>query len=98
MDVSGDHLKISSNKVSNFYIQGQLSNLTVGFYSGQGRFEGENLVVNSVNVFHRGSNDIIVKPMQSLSGSIESYGNIVVHGVPDVVDIEYNGTGQVIYK
>lgn len=98
LNVNGGQLNISSNKVSNFYITGNLNQLNVGFYSGQGRFEGKNLTVNSVNVFHRGSNDIIVNPVHSLSGSIESYGNIVVYGMPDAVEIEQNGVGQVIYK
>lgn len=98
LNIKGDMLRISSNKVSNFYINGTVDDLFVGFYSGQGRFEGEKLYATSVKLFHRGSNDIIVKPLETLTGSIESFGNIVVHGQPSLVDVEQNGEGEIIYK
>lgn len=95
LDVSGNYLNISSNKVSNFEITGSLEKLYVGFYSGHGRFEGQNLTANTVSIFHRGANDILVKPTLLLDGSIESFGDIVVYGQPEVVDIEYNGKSVV---
>lgn len=97
LDVTGRELKISSNKVSNFYINGSIEKLFVGFYSGQGRFEGADLMVNNINIFHRGSNDMIVYPQLLLTGSIEAFGNLIVMNGPDSVNIIRNGSGQVIY-
>ncbi|MDH5365796.1 MAG: DUF2807 domain-containing protein [Cyclobacteriaceae bacterium] len=97
LDVTGRELRISSNKVSNFYINGSIEKLFVGFYSGQGRFEGTDLIANNVNIFHRGSNDMMVNPQLLLTGSIEAFGNLIVTNVPDSVNIIQNGPGQVIY-
>jgi len=97
MDVAGKELKVSSNKISNFYINGEIEKLFVGFYSGQGRFEGANLITKNIKVFHRGSNDIIINPQLLLTGSIEAFGNLIVMNTPDSINIVKNGKGQLLF-
>jgi len=68
--------------------------LFVGFYAGSSRFEGENLIAKNIEVYHRGSNDMIVNPIQSLTGELRGTGNLISVNTPPTVDIEqiYNGT------
>jgi hypothetical protein len=96
--VNSDEIIITSNKISSFYISGQTEDLHVAFYGGSGRFEGANLTAQSVSVFHRGSNDIIVNPQQSLTGEIRGVGNVIAIHVPAVIDVETFYTGRLIFN
>ena len=98
LDVNLTQLRIVSNNISAFYITGQTENLFVGFFAGSGRFEGEDLIAQSVDVFHRGSNDIIVNPQQSLTGSLFSTGNLISRNQPPIVDVEALYTGRLIFE
>lgn len=73
---------IESNNVSNFYVSGETDQLIVFFSWGNGVFNGEQLQSNSIDVYHRGSNDIIFFPIQSIEGNIYSTGNIVLKNRP----------------
>ena len=91
-------LRIVTNNISSFYITGQTENLNIGFFAGAGRFEGENLIAQNVNIFHRGSNDMIVNPQQSLEGELRSTGNLISVNQPPIVDVEQFYTGQLIFE
>ena len=73
---------IESNNVSNFYVSGETDQLIMFFSWGNGIFNGEQLQSNSIDVYHRGSNDIIFFPIQSIEGNIYSTGNIVLKNRP----------------
>ena len=88
---------IENNNVSRFYISGQSDEMLLNFYDGHGRFEGENLIVKNIKVFHRGSNDMIVHPTESITGKMVSTGDIILKNVPPIVDVEELYQGSVIY-
>ncbi len=94
----GDNLYIVSNKISSFYISGELENLNITFAAGAGRFEGADLIAQNVNIFHRGSNDIVVNPQESLSGELRSTGNIISVNEPPTVDVQQYYTGQLVFQ
>ncbi|MEL1246969.1 head GIN domain-containing protein [Flavobacterium helocola] len=75
---------VESNNVSNFYLTGQTENLHVFFSWGNGIFYGENLVANTITFYHRGSNDVILFPINSISGDIYSTGNVVLKNIPNL--------------
>ena len=96
--VDNSNLNITSNNISSFYLDGETENLFVGFFSGSGRFEGENLIAQNVEVSHRGSNDMIVNPIQSLTGILRGTGNLISVNEPPIVDVERIYTGQLIFN
>ena len=75
---------VESNNVSNFYLTGHTENLHVFFSWGNGIFYGENLVANTITFYHRGSNDVILFPINSISGDIYSTGNVVLKNNPNL--------------
>ena len=93
-----ENLRVTSNGLSFFYLSGQVENLNVNFVSGDGRFEGENLIAQNVSVFHRGSNDILVNPQETLTGTILSTGNVVAFNTPETVDVDEVFVGQLIFN
>ena len=97
MSVNNQDLDIVSNNISSFYVNGTTENLSVRFFAGSGRFEGENLIAQNVEVSHRGSNDMIVHPIQSLTGILRGTGNVIAVNEPLLVDVERIYTGQLIF-
>ena len=97
MDLVCDELQIVSNGRASFYLSGSANNLNIGFFGGIGRFEGESLISEVVQVYHRGSNDMIVNPQQSLSGELRSTGDLISVNVPPEVQVVEFYTGQLIF-
>ncbi len=93
-----EQLIIEKNTNANFYINGTTEMLAVNFYFGDGRFYGENLEAQQVSVYHRGSNDIIVRPMQRIEGQILSTGDVILKNNPPEIDVEELFTGQLLYE
>jgi hypothetical protein len=97
LNVNNNYLYIANNNVSRFYLSGQTNLAEFNFYFGDGRIEAENLTAQNIKVFHRGSNDMTVKPILSIIGTMNSTGNIILKNVPPVVDVAELYQGNVIY-
>ena len=98
LQINNDKLRVVSNNISSFYITGTVNSLFVGFYAGAGRFEGENLIAQNVDVFHRGSNDMVVNPQTSLTGELRGTGNLISVSQPPTVEVEQFYTGELIFN
>lgn len=96
MQFNNERVRVVANNISSFYLSGQTENLFVGFYSGAGRFEGENLIAQNVEVYHRGSNDMIVNPQQELTGELRGTGDLISVNQPPIVEVEQFYTGELI--
>lgn len=96
--VNSSSIGVVTNDVSNVFMSGSVQNLNITFASGDGRFEGANLIAQNINVFHRGSNDMILNPQQSLTGEIRSTGDVISLNQPSTVDVEEFYTGQLIFQ
>ncbi len=97
MQIENEWLKVNDNISSVFKITGSSEKLEINFWGSNGRFEGENLMVEDVHVNHRSTNDIIVFPVESVKGVIRSTGNLVLKNVPPIVDVEQLYTGHIVY-
>ncbi len=100
LTIQNQSLKIQSNGIAVFYINGLTNNLDIDFFDiNDNRFEGRNLIANHVKVRQMSSNDIIVNPVQSLTGSIHSTGDVISYNKPPIVEITLLNTyGNVIFK
>lgn len=97
MQVNNYQTVVGNNNVSRFYLSGQTNEALLNLYDGNGRIQAENLTAQNIKVFHRGSNDMIVKPIQSITGEMVSTGNIVLKNVPPIVNVQELYQGSVIY-
>lgn len=98
LEVNSESIIIVTNDLSNFFMSGSVENINIGFFSGNGRFEGRDLIAQNVTIFHRGSNDMIINPQQSLTGEIRSTGDVISINRPPVVDVEEFYTGQLLFN
>lgn len=97
LDVNNEYLYIESNSVSNFYCNGEANRMVVFFSWGDGIFYGSDLQVQNIDVFHRGSNDMIIYPITNLTGAIYATGNVVLKNTPIEIQVEELYTGTIIY-
>ncbi|MBT8303288.1 MAG: DUF2807 domain-containing protein [Bacteroidia bacterium] len=98
LEVNSNSISINTNDISNVFMKGTVNDLNIRFFSGDGRFEGSNLIAQNINIFHRGSNDMIINPQQSLTGEIRSTGNVISVNQPPIVDVEEFYTGTLIFN
>lgn len=97
MDVNNGQFVIQSNNVSLFRITGQSNELSLNFYDDLSRCEGQDFIAQNVRIFQRSANDMIVHPVQEITGTIYSTGNVICKSHPPVVDVSRVYTGRLIY-
>ncbi|RNC84188.1 MAG: DUF2807 domain-containing protein [Winogradskyella sp.] len=98
LELDVDDLSVVSNNLSFFYLSGEADNVSISFPAGDGRFEGESLIAEHITLLHRGSNDMVVNPQQSLEGQILATGNVISVNQPPLVDVTNAFTGQLIFN
>lgn len=97
LEINNNLLQIANNNVSRFYLSGQTNTAKFNFYFGDGRIEAQDLIAQNVEIYHRGSNDIIVNPIQSITGVLNSTGNVVLKNIPPIVQLQQLYHGIVVY-
>ena len=85
LQINNNQLVIESNNVANFYISGKTKDFQANFYEGDGRIEAANFLADYINVFHRGTNDMILNPQIKMTGKMVSTGNIICKN-PNVIN------------
>ena len=98
LNINSNTLSVTANNLSSFFISGTVENLYVGFFAGVGLFEGRNLVAQNVDIFHRGSNNMVVNPQQSISGELRGVGDVIAVNQPPTITLEQFYTGALIFE
>ena len=98
LTISSERITVVGNNIASFLIHGKTENLKITFASGTGRFEGADLISQNVQVFHRGSNKIIINPQSSIKGEIRSTGDVICVNKPDIIEVEEFFTGRLIFQ
>ena len=98
MDVSNFETIIESNNVASYTFRGHTNVLWLNFYDGLGRFDGNAMTATTVRFFHRSANDIVIRPTDTLIGSLRSTGNLRCLTQPGTVQVERFYTGRLLYE
>lgn len=98
IEVNSETINIVVNNLSTVYMSGSVESIFVGYYSGDARFEGRNLMAQDVEIYQRSSNDMIINPQQSITGEIRSTGDVILVNTPTVIDVQQFYTGQLIIE
>ncbi len=98
LDLDVENLRITNDNVSNYFLTGKAENFTVFFANGDSRLDAPNLIVQRYEIFHRGTNKMIVFPVQSIRGELRSSGNVIAKNKPPIVDVTEYYTGRLIFE
>ncbi len=93
-----NRFEIQINTMSRHYISGKANEFQVGIYNGDGRVEAQNFIAKNIGLYHRGSNDVIVFPTESIRGKMVSTGNTILKNNPPIVQVEQLYQGVLIYN
>lgn len=98
LQIQNQELNITFNNLSNLFISGSTNLFDINFPGGNSRVEAENFVANTINIFSRGSNDIIINPQLELSGDIFSTGDVIAVNRPLLVTLTAHYTGRLLFQ
>jgi len=82
LNLNNQMLLVENNDVSRYFLTGTSHDLTVKFYEYGGTFIGQNLLADNITIYHRGSNDMFLHPINSLTGGIYNIGNVYCNSHP----------------
>lgn len=98
MTVNSVNLSIEANGFSGFFIDGQAENASVTFEDEVPRFEGANLIVDHLRIFHRSANKMVVNPQLSIRGKILGVGNVISLTRPEIIEVEELYSGRLLFQ
>jgi Putative auto-transporter adhesin, head GIN domain len=98
LQLDNNRFEIQINTMSRHYISGKTNEFQVGIYNGDGRVEAQNFIAKNIGIYHRGSNDIIVFPTESIKGKMVSTGNTILKNNPPIIQVEQFYQGVLIYN
>ncbi|MCF4101998.1 DUF2807 domain-containing protein [Gillisia sp. M10.2A] len=98
LDLHVQSLRITNDNVSNYFLKGKAENFNAFFAAGDGRLEATDLIVQNYEIFHRGTNKMIVNPQKSIKGEIRSSGDVIAKNRPPIVNVEEFYTGKLIFE
>ena len=97
LNIDNQKVRIWSNGIANFYMQGKTDLLDVHFSDGDTRFEGKEFRAKKIIAKNVSSNDMLLYPIEEITGSIHSTGDIILFNVPPIIEVEeLNDFGQLI--
>jgi hypothetical protein len=97
-NVSNTNLTIINNGVSRFTITGNTNQLSISVYEGNGIIDTQNLLANNVSLYHRGSNDLTVHPISTITGDLFNIGNVLSFARPPVNTVVEHYHGRLIFN
>lgn len=98
LDLDISSLRIVSNNLSNFYLNGNVDNASLEWYSGDGQLFARDLEVQNAQIFHRGTNNWQLDVKQNIAGSIVGYGDVILESAPAISDVQETWQGRLIIR
>lgn len=98
LDLDCENVLVENNDVSRYFISGKIKEMSVNFYEGDGIFHGENTLANRIHFYHRGSNDMFLHPIESISGDIYNLGNVICNSKPENIQVNQHYKGELIFN
>jgi Putative auto-transporter adhesin, head GIN domain len=98
LQLDNNRFELQINSMSRHYISGKTNEFQVGIYNGDARVEAQNFLAKNIGLYHRGSNDVIVYPIESIVGKMVSTGNTILKNNPPIIDVEQLYQGVLIYN
>ncbi len=98
LQIDNTTFKLVFNNLSNCFVSGKTDHLDLVFAAGNSRFEGRDLIAQSVQLRNRASNDMIVNPQQEIKGTISGTGDVIAVNRPPVIEVNELYKGRLIFE
>jgi hypothetical protein len=98
LEVSSTTVSITTNGIAYFKLSGTTTDFIVTIAAGDSRIEAENLMAQNVVLNHRGTNDILTNPQESVRGIIRGTGDVICFNRPPTVAVEEIFNGRLLFN
>ena len=96
--INNYNFNVVCNDITTFKVSGRSTIMDIFFAASDCRFEGENFSVTDITITHNSTNDMILTALKSLTGELQSTGDVQYLQVPDSLAVTILGRGQLIYS
>ncbi len=93
-----DNLRIVNNNISNYYLNGEVQNANLEWYSGDGQLIARDLEIQNAQIFHRGTNNWQIDVKQNITGTISGYGDVILETAPVNINVNETWDGRLIIR
>ncbi|MET6991524.1 MAG: hypothetical protein ACI9AV_001513 [Sediminicola sp.] len=97
LELNSEIVRIVSNGISFFKLRGNTVNFNITFAAGDSRLDANELISENISLDHRGSNDMLLRPTQSLRGTLRGTGDVVSYERPSLVEVDEIYKGRLIF-
>tara|TARA_R110002051_G_scaffold309500_1_gene382165 strand:+ start:21337 stop:22095 length:759 start_codon:yes stop_codon:yes gene_type:complete len=98
IEINNTNLRIVSNGIAYFNIKGNTKEFNIIIAAGDSRIDAKNLIAENIVLSHRGSNDILINPRQSLKATLTGTGDVISFNQPPIVEVEELYNGKLIFN
>lgn len=97
LDLEADRVRVVVNGIVNIMLRGSAELFEVTIAAGDTRIDARELRASRVRVDHRGSNAILVHPIDRIEGLIRGYGDVRSFNRPPEVEVDEIFRGRLIF-
>lgn len=97
-EVDNENLILECNTLSKFTLTGKTNNLGISVYESGGIIDTRNLTSKNIHLYHRGSNNMYVQPIDAITGDIYNIGNVISQSRPPIVNVVEHYKGRLIFE
>lgn len=97
LHIENQSFTVVTNGLANVVLRGSTQQCHISVAAADARIDARELVAQNVKVFHRGSNDILVHPVELLEAELRSTGNLLVYEQPITQKIVQLYSGRLIF-
>ncbi len=97
LDIASENVQVLVNGIAFFKLRGTVANLALTVAAGDSRIETQALFADAITLNHRGSNDMLVNPRNSISGVIRGTGDVISHNKPPLIEVDEIFNGRLLF-
>lgn len=97
LELDVERLRVVVNGIAYFKLKGSAGVFSVVVAAKDTRIDAQELEAGIVDISHRGTNDILVHPIDRISGLINGYGDVISYNRPEEVAVEETFRGRLIF-
>lgn len=97
LELNVGQLRIVSNGLTYFKLRGAVERFNITFAADDARLEAAELVAQQVVLDHRGTNDMLLAPQISITGTIRGTGDVICLFRPPTVEVQEIYKGKLIF-
>lgn len=98
LNLDTNSLRVICNGIAYLDLRGRTDTAEFIIAAGDSRIEADELQAERVILDHRGSNDMLVNPLDAIEGVIRGTGDVRSFNRPEVVEVQTIYKGQLIFE